>query len=263
MENNDPTPTVPDTSKTDIIVLRAELEAIKAGEKRIYEVLRLALQVILAMSLILAGYGWYHNSIVSERERAALLKDLHNEVENLSRITRDELAKESLLSQARLETTTSNWLAQGIAKMENIITVEHQYSMSNNTAALVMLHNIKTNATHAHQRIDTVFYLTQGNVLSMLGLTSLQNRHVDSAFDTMATAGRFYVMGEQEGPLNAVVSSLAAMSEIMTVEQFKSTEIKLHLSESTPPKTNSARGIQFEKELDGLLRKAKLRLKLD
>ena len=69
-------PSVSPTPNPEVIALRAQLEIMRQYDGRILSTVYWSLGVIATLVLLLAGYGWYTNYRVYERDKTAMQQDL-------------------------------------------------------------------------------------------------------------------------------------------------------------------------------------------
>jgi hypothetical protein len=69
-------PSVSPIPNEEVIVLRAQLEVMRQYDQSLLSTVYWSLSVIVALVILLAGYGWYTNFRVYERDKNAMQQDL-------------------------------------------------------------------------------------------------------------------------------------------------------------------------------------------
>ena len=94
--NPEPATTQSSSSNTEVAVLHAQLETVRTYDERLLATVHWALGIVIAVVLVMAGFGWYANFRLYDRDKEALRMEVEG-------IVADRSKKESEVLMRKLD----------------------------------------------------------------------------------------------------------------------------------------------------------------
>lgn len=174
MEDQTPEP------KTEVDVLKAQLAAMRESDKRVVEVYRIMATVMITITALLVGYGWYNNKFNYERDKAAIQRELEIANQEKLRLVSDQIDAKAESASKQLTGVFSNEMQAAALQINAALNDQQKKFDLSINSLLAEKKLLETNLPYLNLRIEGAYHASDG-ALFLGQAVSLANQKAHGA----------------------------------------------------------------------------------